>query len=45
MACCIEDLLAQLPGGFDRLKDLNCSPLEHRFQDSVHKDLHVGITT
>jgi hypothetical protein len=36
MAGCIEDLFTQFLWDFDRLKGLNCSPMEERFQDFVH---------
>jgi hypothetical protein len=45
MACRIKDLLAQLFGDFDWLKDFNCSPLVDRFHGSIHDSLHVAITT
>jgi hypothetical protein len=35
MAGCIEDLFTQYLWDFDRLKGLNCSPMEERFQDFV----------
>jgi hypothetical protein len=45
VACRIEDLLSQIFGDFDWLKDFNCSPLEDRFQGSIHNRRHVAITT
>jgi hypothetical protein len=36
MAGCIEDLFTQSVWDFDRLKNLNRSPLEERFQESTH---------
>jgi len=40
MAGCIEDLLTQCLWDFDRLKGLNCSPMEERFQNFAH-----GVTS
>ena len=36
MAGCIEDLFTQHLRDFDRLKSLNCSSMEERFQDFAH---------
>jgi hypothetical protein len=36
MAGCIEDLFTQYLWDFDRLKGLNCSPVEECFQDFAH---------
>jgi hypothetical protein len=36
MAGCIEDLFAQCLWDFERLKGLNCSPMEKRFKDFGH---------
>jgi len=45
MAGCIEDLFTQYWWDLDRLKGLNGSPMEERFQDFVHGCLYVAITT
>jgi hypothetical protein len=47
MAGCVENLIAQLLGDFDRLKDLYRSSLENRVQDVVHDGppFNVAITT
>jgi hypothetical protein len=36
MSGCIEDLFTQYLWDFDRLKGLNCSPVEECFQDFAH---------
>jgi hypothetical protein len=46
MAGCIEDLFTQYLWDFDRLKGLNCSPMEECFQGFAHGCLlYVAITT
>src|SRR5208337_668563 len=37
MASRIEDLFTQYSWDFDRLKSLNCPPMENRFQDFAHR--------